>query len=296
MSDTFFSFWEKKIHFLDVHYHARPDSFVRRCNALQAGEAYQQAGGGVVLKNHLGSTTALASLAQEQGLPVFGSVVLNAISGGLSLDTVRQALCQYAFKYSGRLLVHLPTVVPSKHRSRLSRTPGNRFVTDFAGKSLSISEDGVRLKHKVIELLHMASNEPIVLSTGHATFDEIRMLLEAAEQIGNIKIMLNQPANPITGMSASDLKSLGKIDWIFIEQTALTVLLGYQTEDDLVSVLKNCHNLIYSSDLGQTTQPDISQWMSLSDQWFRKANLSNERKKAIKLGNPLSMLNDQSTP
>ena len=292
MSGSFFAFWKEKLNYLDVHYHVNPDSFKRRYNVLQAGEVYKRSGGGVVLKNHLGSTTALASLAQEQGIPVFGSVALNAVSGGLSLNVVRQALCQYVFKYSGRLLVHLPTVVRSKHKSRLSRQESNQFVTKFGNITLNISENGVDLRPEVLELLQMASYEPLVISSGHANFDEVHMLIEAADKIGNIKIMLNQPASPITGMTANDLKKLGNNDWLFIEQTALTVLLGYQAQTDFFKVIKDCHNVVFSSDLGQISQMDIEEWRSVSKSWFKQAGLSMEQTKEINLHNPLLMLSE----
>ncbi|MDE9448407.1 hypothetical protein KKJ04_23650, partial [Xenorhabdus bovienii] len=58
MNQLFIEYWEKKLRFLDVHYHARPDSYIRRYNVLEAGREYSRQGGGVVLKNHLGSVAA----------------------------------------------------------------------------------------------------------------------------------------------------------------------------------------------------------------------------------------------
>ncbi|TAK75003.1 MAG: hypothetical protein EPO11_06140, partial [Gammaproteobacteria bacterium] len=81
--------------FIDIHYHANPDLYKRRYSAIEAGKLYQYQKGAVVLKSHLGATSIHASLAQQEGLPVFPSIVLNAISGGIHYRSVLQALCEY---------------------------------------------------------------------------------------------------------------------------------------------------------------------------------------------------------
>ena len=65
MTRQFFDYWAPRLRFLDVHYHARPDSYHRRYSAAEAGERYARHQGGVVLKNHLGSVSALAAAMQE---------------------------------------------------------------------------------------------------------------------------------------------------------------------------------------------------------------------------------------
>jgi len=89
-------------------------------------------------------------------------------------------------------------------------------------------------------------------------------LIDAAKSQGLPRLMLNQPANPMTGLDAADLKALAGESWLFIEQTALTYLLGYQSWDDFAAVLKEVPNVVYSSDLGQTTQIDLDEWRSAS--------------------------------
>ena len=103
-------------------------------------------------------------------------------------------------------------------------------------------------------------------------------------------MMLNQPANPITGMDANALKQLGKYDWLYVEQTALTVLLGYQDLDDFYDVLNNVNNSIYSSDLGQNSQMLPDAWQSQSIEWFNEAGLSPQDIKKLTLIKPLSMI------
>ncbi len=102
--------------------------------------------------------------------------------------------------------------------------------------------------------------------------------------------MLNQPANPVSGFCAQELKALGHYEWLYIEQCALTVYLGYQTEADMFTVLTEVNNVVYSSDLGQPDKSDVEQWLEDSQRWFSLAGLTSDRVKAITLLNPLRML------
>ena len=76
--------------FIDVHYHAGPDAFVRRHGVIEAGRRYAALNGWVVLKNHLGCTAAQAWEARQEGLPVSGSVVLNESAGGIDFPVVQR--------------------------------------------------------------------------------------------------------------------------------------------------------------------------------------------------------------
>ncbi|MDD7804873.1 MAG: DUF6282 family protein [Endozoicomonas sp. (ex Botrylloides leachii)] len=291
MSTSFSNYWQNKIDALDVHYHARPDSFKRRYNVIEAGKIFSKNSMGCVLKNHLGSTTSLASLAQEFDLPVFGSIVLNSISGGINITSIKQALCQYSFYQNGRLIVHLPTVVKTNHSSVMNRKFSNTSVEKYSQEVNRITTSNGTLKSEISALIAFSQENDIVISTGHASKREIYSLLEFIDKYGGgCRLMLNQPANPITGMSAKELIALGKHDWLFIEQTALTVLLKYQSFDDFTLAVKKIPNLVYSSDLGQLCQIDIEDWIKQTNYWFDTMGVSKERYKEISLFSPLRML------
>lgn len=291
---AFEAYWSERLKFLDVHYHVNPDGYVRRYDAVEAGAAYSDLGGGVVLKNHLGCCVAMASMAQRAGHAVFGSVVLNEIAGGVSLWPVRQSLCFRNGPNQGRLIVHLPTVTVHRHRSVLSRQFSNEWVARHGQAPVAIRDEGGRLTVAVHELLAFAQDEDVVISTGHANKTEVLLLVEAADRRGGITLMLNQPANPITGMTAADLMALGPHEWLFVEQTALTVLLGYQDMDDFGEVLRSVPNVVYSSDLGQTSQMTPAAWWEQSQAWFRRFGLSEDRIRDVTLANPLRMLSPRA--
>ena len=276
--------------FIDVHYHCGPDAYVRRRTATTAAAAYAEHGGWVVLKNHLGSTAAQAWEARQQGLPVSGSVVLNDLAGGFDPRAVEQAVVQHGEDSGLRLLVHLPTVTGRTHRSRLARTPGHRLLARDGLRPLTVTGDDGRLRPEVRELLRMARDLPIVVSTGHASGPEVRLLVEEAVRLDVPRLMLNQPANPLTRLSCADLLDLASAEQVYTEQTALTHLLGYQDWDDVAAVLARVPRVVYSSDLGQTSQMDVPEWWELSQRWFRSARLTPERVADITRTAPLRML------
>ncbi|MGE7958911.1 DUF6282 family protein [Pseudomonas sp. NPDC089530] len=275
--------------FIDVHYHAGPDAYLRRHSALQAGSQYQAQDGWVVLKNHLGCTAAQAWEARQQGLPVSGSIVLNEIAGGIDWRVVERSLCQHGAAEL-RFIVHLPTVTGRKHTSRLAREVSHPILGQRPVQPLTVSDDSGQLNAATLDLLRMSRDYPVVISTGHANREEVLRLVDAAERLQVPRLMLNQPANPLTGLSATDLLELGNLPSLYIEQTALTYLLGYQDEEDFSRVLRELPQVVYSSDLGQTSQPDIRPWLDLSQQWFQAFGLSAERIESITRGCPLQML------
>lgn len=275
--------------FVDVHYHANPDQFKRRHSASQAGAIYARHNGSVVLKNHMGCTAAQAYEARAQGLPVSGSIVLNEIAGGLSYRAVEQSLC-FNQDSPWRFIVHLPTVTGRQHSSRLARSLSSAILVDSPIKALQVSDEGGHLKPQVLDILRMARDYPLVISTGHANGDEVRRLVDAAVRLDVPRLMLNQPANPLTGLLANDLQTLLAAPNVYAEQTALTYLLGYQTQEDFQEVLSSLPRVLYSSDLGQTSQPDIAEWLAMSNSWFQTLGIDPLRQREICLNNPVAML------
>lgn len=279
-----------QFNFIDIHYHANPDLYERLYNILEVGEYYKQLNGAVVLKSHIGSTAAQATIAQQAGLPVFGSIVLNKIAGGIHYRPILQALSEYQPIIPAKLIVHLPTITGRKHKSNLSRTIKYPYLGDFLTKPETIFNEDGKLKTELIDILKLTRDYPIVLSTGHTSKEETYALIETCEQWNVPALLLNQPANPLTGLKASELNEIAKSSLAWIEQTSLTYLLSYQDENDFSTVLKEIPRVIYSSDLGQTTQMNIEDWVKTSQEWFTRFEISTSRKAEICLLNPIQLL------
>ena len=100
----------------------------------------------------------------------------------------------------------------------------------------------------------------------------------------------NQPANPLTNFQASELAELGEYEFVWLEQTALTYLLGYQTIADFSEVLTSLPRVIYSSDLGQTCQMNIHNWHRYSEKLFNELAISPPRRQQLQKTNAERML------
>src|ERR1700742_3676646 len=196
--------------FIDIHYHADPDMYRRRHGVVEVGNLYRQMGGAVVLKSHLGSTSAQATVAQQCGLPVFASIVLNHIAGGIHYRPILQALSEYQPVIPSRLIVHLPTITGRKHKSRLARELPDPSLAEMLGWPETVFTPGGRLKEELIDIFKVARDYSIVLSTGHASKEETYSLLEACEHWSVPALLLNQPANPLTGFKAPELFEVTK--------------------------------------------------------------------------------------
>ncbi|MEJ1226996.1 DUF6282 family protein [Pseudomonas sp. CCNWLW56] len=274
--------------FIDVHYHAGPDAYLRRHGVMEAGRHYRSLNGWVVLKNHLGCSASQAWEARQEGLPVSGSVVLNEIAGGIDFRVVQRSLCHHGDS-EARLIVHLPTVTGRSHQSRLKRNSSHWILDKYPIRPLTVSQEG-KLNAQTLDVLRMARDYPIVISTGHADAREVRLLVDAAVRLDVPRLMLNQPANPLTGLDATALLELAQAPMVYTEQTALTYLLGYQPWGDFSKVLCEVPRALYSSDLGQTSQPDIEQWQVDSLLWFEKMGLGTERAQQVSKGQAQALL------
>jgi hypothetical protein len=273
----------KNVEFIDIHYHASPDLFQRRYSVMEAGKLYQNLNGAVFLKSHLGPTAVQATLAQQSGLPVFPSLVLNDIAGGIHYKSILRTLAEYQPLIPSKMIVHLPTITGREHPSKLVRRASRpEWYPHLTRPACIINSDG-RFNDGVIDY-------PIVLSTGHASKDEVYALIDACIQYQVPALLLNQPANPMTGLTAANLMEIAEVSFVWTEQTALTYLLSYQDETDFERVLKHVPRVIYSSDLGQTTQMDVPEWLEQSNQWFTKFNLLPQLRKDLCLNNPLNLL------
>ncbi|HHF7347487.1 TPA: DUF6282 family protein [Legionella feeleii] len=276
--------------FIDIHYHAEPDLYQRRLTALEAGKIYQSLQGIVVLKSHLGATSVQATLAQRQGLPVLPSLVLNHIAGGIDYRVILRALAEYQPLIPAKMIVHFPTITGRKFQSKLPRQLVHPALSEQCFVGETVFDERKRLRRKVIDVLKMTRDYPLVLSTGHASKDETYALLDACVRYRVPALLLNQPAHPLTALIAEELQEISQHDFVWIEQTVLTHLLGHQDSDDLAKVLRQVPRVIYSSDLGQTSQMDITDWINYSANLFAELGLSSQRKEALCRTNALALL------
>lgn len=282
-----------QLKFIDLHYHANPDLYLRKHDAISAGKIFNNLHGAVVLKSHLGSTVESAYLAQQLGYPVFGSLVLNRIAGGINYRTVLSALAKYSRFDPIALMVHFPTCTGHTQTSSLIRELIHPCLKNVGSEAESVSENG-KLKKTVMDVLRLAKDYPICFATGHASAKEVKLLIEAILHLNIDRLLITHPTHPITGFTLCDLYDMAKEAAVWFEQSALTYLLGYQTYQQFKTIVSTLPRLIYSSDLGQDSQMTITEWLAVSHRWFNECELSEEKINEIMKINPLTFLTRQS--
>ncbi|MEV6946452.1 DUF6282 family protein [Streptomyces sp. NPDC051172] len=275
---------------VDVHYHAGPDLYRRRLTTSGAGRAYAQADGWVVIKSHLGSTAAAAWEARQEGLPVSGAVVLNDLAGGVRPRVVEQAVYAHGPQSPARLVVHLPTLVGPAHRTTLRRESFHPLLDADRWRGDRVLDGTGRLSRRVSEVLRAARDLPVVLATGHCDREETLRVIDEAARLELPRLLLTHATHPMSGLTPEDLAQLADLPGLYVELTALTLLLGHRDARHLGEVVRAHPRVVFSSDLGQPDQPDVSGWLTASRRWFADARLTPAQVRAITSANPAALL------
>ncbi|GHB12304.1 hypothetical protein GCM10010512_49570 [Streptomyces thermoviolaceus subsp. thermoviolaceus] len=275
---------------VDVHYHAGPDLYRRRLTVGGAGRAYAGLDGWAVVKSHLASTAASAWEARQEGLPVSGAVVLNEVAGGVHPRVVEQAVYAHGPDSPARLLVHLPTMVASGHRSALRREPFHPMLEVDRWRTARVLEAPGRLRRAVREVLVAAKDLPVAVATGHCDREETLRLVDEAVRLGLPRLLLTHATHPMSGLTVEDVSQLADVPGLYVEFTALTLLLGHRDARHLGALVRAHPRTVFSSDLGQPDQPEPGEWLRLSRDWFEHAGLTAHQVRAVTGLNPAGLL------
>ena len=108
-----------EIKFFDPHIHINPDMYMRKYDLFSLGEELKKVDSSAVLKSHLCSTIIQAKMAQKLGYKIYGSIVLNRCSGGISIETVKAAI---AANEDNKMLIYMPTLFKGQIKIKASET------------------------------------------------------------------------------------------------------------------------------------------------------------------------------
>jgi len=179
----------------DVHLHAGPDVIPRAQRADEVARDARAAGMAAIgLKDHCGSTAALAAVLQAQhagALRVLGSITLNPPSGGFNPWAVEAALRE------GARTVWFPTYAARRHLEVYGRGP---FPLAPADEGLVIWQDapGGALKPEVLAVLEAVRAGDGVLATGHLDPQESLALFATARAMGIRRMVLTHATLKVT--------------------------------------------------------------------------------------------------
>ena len=165
---------------IELHVHVAPDVRERKTTVWEYVRTASTAGmSAVVIKNHYFPTVLQAASVAlaEPGIQVFGGVALNYSVGGLNPQAVERAI------QAGARIIWMPT-----HDAEHERQYNNKPST-----GISILDHQGKLLDEVKEILDKIAAHDRVLATGHLSYPEIMVLLQACPHHGVEKKLINHP-------------------------------------------------------------------------------------------------------
>lgn len=210
----------------DLHVHAFPEFSLKmrgRVHGIEWAEIARAAGmRAIVMKSHIFPTVEKAQVIRKvvPGIEIFGGIALNHVIGGLN---------PFAVEVAGELggkVVWMPTW-SSKNDLSKSQFYLSRMKTFFRtlnqvvpGPEAGIEIlEGGKLKPVVKEIVEIARDHRIVVSSGHLSFQESLILVEECQRQG-VPFLLAHPFSRSVGASVADQKEVanrgGYVEHCFI--------------------------------------------------------------------------------
>lgn len=176
---------------IELHVHSSPSLFPRKQTDWELIEDIKNAEmAGVVLKAHEAQTVDRASLIREKepGVHVYGGLVCNYFTGGLSPTAVDAAI------RLGAKIIWMPTFSAEEHQRYFGKKKTKFFNSKRSmkhpGSGIEIWDENKKLLPEVHEILKLVAEADIVLATGHLAAEEVLVLVEAAIEEKVEKILI----------------------------------------------------------------------------------------------------------
>jgi Family of unknown function (DUF6282) len=176
---------------IEMHCHSYPSIFPRKQTDWELIEDVKKAKmAGVVLKAHEASTVDRATLLRlkQPGLHIYGGLVLNEFTGGLSPMAVDAAI------QLGAKIIWMPTISANEHCCHFGKKQTRLFNSEKPlpnpEQGLTIFDENKQIKQNVHEILALISEANITLATGHLSVEEVSALIDAAKEHRIEKILI----------------------------------------------------------------------------------------------------------
>lgn len=196
---------------IELHCHSYPSIFPRKQTDWELIEDVKHANmAGIVLKSHEASTVDRSTLIRlkEPDLHVYGGLVLNDFTGGLSPKAVDAAIRQ------GAKIIWMPTISANQHCCNFGKKKTRFFNSERplvnANEGLTIWNDNNEIKTEVHEILALIGEANITLATGHLSAEEVAVLIDAAKKVHIEKILIQHADLGIAPVSIEIQKELAR--------------------------------------------------------------------------------------
>ena len=217
----------------------------------------------IVIKTHLGNTTARAIMANrynqivhgDNDFTMFGSVTLNRCVGGINPAAVENAL------KLGAKVVWLPTQSARRHLEMMKQP------TD---KAVDVVRDG-KVVPELLDVFQLIKDHNAVLGTAHVSPEDAFIVVEAARKVGVEKVVVTHPEWWIVGMSVEDQIRLVKDYDVILERCFAQNMGGGKYKSNLPDNLEiirtvGYKNVMTDTDGGQTENPN---WEIAMEQYLQ---------------------------
>jgi hypothetical protein len=271
---------------IDLHSHGYPETsfdIKMRLEDVEVAELAAKAGmKGFVLKSHMWPTVGRVYLLKNQikEIEVWPSITLNTSSGGFSPWATESALRQ------GAKVIWMPTW---SAKNDLQRGGFSHFMKKYLptlnqieiSDGLSVFNDSGEVDRKVKEILALAKEYDVIVSTGHLSAEEAVALGQEAKKIGLKKFIFGHPDSNSVGGQMEHIKAIAKMGF-YVEFCCLGLLPPFQR----ISVQEICRRIkeiganhsILTTDAFFEWAPPLSEMMrmfigTLLDQGITKSEI-----------------------
>lgn len=217
---------------IDLHCHGYPEISLdvkMRVEDLEAAQGMAQAKmKGFVLKSHMWPTVGRVYQLRNQikDIEVWPSITLNDSVGGFSPWAAESALKQ------GAKVIWMPTW---SAKNDLQRGGFSHFMKTHlptltryeVADGLTVFDDSGEMNWRVREIMALAKEYDVAVSTGHLSPEEGVALGREAKKIGLKKLIFGHPDSKSVGGGMEHIKEIAEMDF-FVEFTFLGMLPAFQ--------------------------------------------------------------------
>ena len=279
----------------DLHVHIWPDVVERRIDDLALARRFAELGlAGFVLKSHYNSTAERAAVVREAvpGTDVLGAIVLNRAVGGMNPVAVEIAAREGARK------VWLPTVDSENERAHLAAAGPDTKLPVWSKLEFELREKGIgadpvavfdadgELLPETRDVLALAAEHGMVLSTGHISGAEALTVVGAALAAGVENVVLTHPDYPGQAISIDEQVELAR-KGAMIERCFTTPYTGKCSWERWIEGTRAVgpERTVLSSDLGQVKNPPVEDGLPLMAEKLLEAGFSDGEVRTMAVDN-----------
>ncbi len=281
--------------FIDLHVHIGPEVIPRKFNIPKIIKEETGRIKGMALKNHFYPTMSFIEKEETKDLILVGSVTLNNYLGGLNPDVIYAS----AIISKRPIIVWFPTINAENflRKSKYEIPPewiGERFKSRLSSevKGIKITNKEGNLKEETIKVLKAIRDNNCILATGHISWQESKILVKEALNLGINKIIITHPIYQLIDMPIDVQKELAKNKGVYIEQTYAMYLIDNIPIQKIAEQIKEigAENCIISSDMGQINNPNPSEAMKTFSKLLRQEGITEEELRMMGEFNPRKLL------